>query len=73
LDRHRDRRYRRNEDRQHQPAITVNVGVFAKLQVLVPGESAAPGTVNGKTGTPTAQTAGTAFTVTVNAWTPIGI
>src|SRR5439155_1378726 len=41
--------------------------VFTKLQLLVPGETAAPGTVSGKTGTPTARTAGVAFTVTVNA------
>src|SRR3989442_7436342 len=40
--------------------------VFAKLQLLVPGETAAAGAGSGKTGTPTAQTAGTAFTVTVN-------
>src|SRR6185295_8719596 len=45
----------------------VNPGVFAKLQVLAPGETAAPGTANGKTGTPAAQTAGTGFSVTVNA------
>ena len=49
------------------PAITVNAGAFAKLQVLVPGETAAPGSATGKTGTPTAQTAGTPFNVTVNA------
>lgn len=49
------------------PAITVNAGAFAKLQLLLPGETAAPGTASGKTGTPSAQTAGTAFTVTVNA------
>src|SRR5581483_10820177 len=48
-------------------AITVNAGAIAKLQVLMPGETAAPGTVSGKTGTPTAQTAGTAVTVTINA------
>src|SRR5664280_957134 len=48
------------------PAIAVN-GAPAKLQLLVPGETAAPGTTTGKTGTPTAQTAGTPFTVTVNA------
>jgi len=47
-------------------AFTV-AGTFTRLQVLVPGEIAAPGTTSGKTGTPTAQTAGTAFTVTVNA------
>ena len=40
---------------------------FVKMQLLVPGETAAPGTASGKTGTPTAQTAGTAFTVTVRA------
>ncbi len=33
----------------------------------MPGETAAPGTATGKTGTPTAQTAGGAFTVTVNS------
>ena len=40
---------------------------FAKLQVLMPGETAAPNTATGKTGTPDAQTVGTAFNVTVNA------
>src|SRR5262249_13224248 len=49
------------------PAVTVNVGAFTKLQILAPGENASPGSVSGKTGTPLAQTAGTAFTVTVNA------
>ena len=47
--------------------VTVNAGAFTKLQLLVPGETAAAGTATGKTGTPTARTAGTAFTVTVNA------
>src|SRR4029079_19189089 len=49
------------------PSITVNAGAFTKLQVLVPGETAAPGTASGKTGTPAAHTAGSAFTVSVNA------
>lgn len=49
------------------PSITVVPGPFSKLQVLVPGESAAPGSAPGKTGTPTSQTAGTAFSVAVNA------
>src|SRR5262249_10831457 len=49
------------------PSITINPGAFSKLQVLVPGESAAPGTGTGKTGTPLGQPAGSAFTVTVNA------
>ena len=48
-------------------AFTVVAGVFTKLQALVPGEIAAPGTASGKTGTPTAQMAGTLFTLTVNA------
>ncbi len=47
--------------------VTVSAGAFAKLQLLVPGETAAPGTPTGKTGAPTPQTAGTAFTITVNA------
>lgn len=54
------------------PAIA---GPFSQLQVLLPGESAAPGTASGKTGTPTAQTAGVPFIVTVNAcdasWTVV--
>ena len=49
------------------PAFTVNAGAFAKLQVLLPGESAAPGTPTGKTGSPTAPIAGTAMDVTVRA------
>ncbi len=47
--------------------ITVNAGAFTKLQLLVPGETAAPGTASGKTGTPTTQGAGAPFNVTVNA------
>src|SRR5206468_12898435 len=57
------------------PAITVSAGVFAKLQVLAPGETASPGSASGKTGTPSTQTASTAFNVTVNAvdanWNPV--
>jgi hypothetical protein len=41
--------------------------VFTKLQVLMPGETAAPDTASGKTGTPIAQQIGVAFDVTVNA------
>ncbi|MGO8925800.1 MAG: Ig-like domain-containing protein, partial [Limisphaerales bacterium] len=48
-------------------AITVKAAAFAKLQLLMPGETAAPGTPTGKTGTPNAQTAGASYTVTVNA------
>src|SRR5207237_7771214 len=49
------------------PSTIVNPGSFVKLLLLVPGETAAPGTANGKTGTPTSRTAGTAFNVTVIA------
>jgi hypothetical protein len=49
------------------PSITVNAGTFSKLQLLVPGETAAPGTASGKTGTPSTEGAGAAFSVTVNA------
>ncbi len=56
-------------------AFTVTAGAFAKLQVLVPGETAAPGTPSGKTGSPAAQSAGTPFTVSVQAvdanWNPV--
>lgn len=47
--------------------LTLNAGALARLQLLVPGETAAPGTAAGKAGVPAAQTAGTAFSVTVNA------
>jgi len=40
---------------------------FKKLQVLMPGETSAPGTPSGKTGTPDAQYAFTPFNVRVNA------
>ena len=49
------------------PSITVNAGAFAQLQILLPGQTAAAGTPTGKTGNPTAQIAGTGYTVTVNA------
>ena len=42
------------------PAVA---GPYTRLQVLLPGESAAPGTTSGKTGTPRAQTDGVPFTV----------
>src|SRR5262249_14966803 len=47
--------------------INVNPGAFAKLQLLVPGETAAPGTASGKTGTPSGQLATVGFDSTVNA------
>jgi hypothetical protein len=47
---------------------------FTKLQVLMPGETADPGSVTGKTGTPDQQAAGNPFNVIVNAvdanWNP---
>jgi hypothetical protein len=49
------------------PNFLISPGAYAKLQVILPGETAAPGTVAGKTGTPTARSAGTAFNFTVNA------
>src|SRR5207245_619022 len=49
------------------PSVSVSAGAFAKLQLLAPGETAAPGSASGKTGTPTARNAGTAFNVTINA------
>jgi hypothetical protein len=54
------------------PSIGVAAGAFAKLQILAPGETTAPGSGSGKTSTPTAQTAGSAFVVTSTPWTPIG-
>ncbi len=49
------------------PDITTTAGAFTKLQILAPGETAAPATATGKTGTPTVQAATTPFNVTVNA------
>lgn len=50
-------------------------GPYTRLQVLLPGETAAPGTASGKTGTPTAQVVGVPFSVTVRAcddtWTTV--
>jgi hypothetical protein len=46
--------------------VAVAPGTFARLQLLVPGESAAPGTATGKTGTPSNRVAAVAFNVTVN-------
>ena len=42
---------------QTSAAFNVSATAFAKLQLLVPGETAAPGTATGKTGTPVAQAA----------------
>ncbi|PYV17386.1 MAG: hypothetical protein DMG21_08510, partial [Acidobacteria bacterium] len=48
-------------------ALTVNPAPFSQLQLLVPGESAAPGTLTGKTGTPNIEYVNGAFQGTVNA------
>src|SRR5262249_26858371 len=47
--------------------VAAHAGPYSRLQVLLPGESAAPGTPTGKSGTPNRQTAGVPFTVTVRA------
>ena len=47
--------------------FVVNPGPFHALQVILAGESAAGGTATGKTGTPTTQTAGNPFNITVRA------
>jgi hypothetical protein len=48
------------------PSITVDPGTITKLQVILPGETAVPGSPTGKTGTPDATAIGAAFTFTVN-------
>jgi hypothetical protein len=40
---------------------------YVQLQVLMPGETAAPNTPTGKTGTPTPQSVGLPFNITVNS------
>ncbi|HXJ65850.1 MAG TPA: Ig-like domain-containing protein, partial [Actinomycetota bacterium] len=54
---------------QPSASFAVDPGPAAKLQILLPGETAAPGTATGKTGAPTAQTSGVAMlnNVRVNA------
>ena len=47
--------------------VAAEAGPYSRLQVLLPGETAAPGTPSGKSGTPRAQVSGIPFTVTVNA------
>ncbi len=42
-------------------------GPYSRLQVLLPGETAAPGTPSGRTGAPLPQTAEVPFTITVRA------
>jgi len=42
-------------------------GPYTKLQVLLPGESPAPGTGTGKSGAPQSQTVGVPFNVTIRA------
>src|SRR5258708_38554747 len=56
-------------------ATTARAATFTRLQVLLPGETAAPGTPSGKTGTPRAQTAGVPFSITLRgtdgAWNTV--
>src|SRR5262249_10594099 len=47
--------------------IVVSPAAFSQLQLLVPGESSAPGTPNGKAGSASQQIAGESFSVIVNA------
>ena len=49
------------------PSVTTTALAFSKLQVLAPGETAAPGTATGKAGAPPYYLVGTPFSVTVNA------
>ena len=57
-------------------SIAVSAGPLSQLQVLLPGETAAPGTPTGKTGTPTSETVGSSFNITVSSvdawWNPVG-
>jgi FlgD Ig-like domain len=57
-------------------AVNVTGGPFAKVLILAPGESPAPGTATGRTGTATDQSINYAFTVTTLAtdawWNPVG-
>ncbi len=56
-------------------AVHVISGPYARILILAPGEQLAPGTEDGRTGTPTDQSINFAFTVTVYAtdtwWNPV--
>ena len=58
-----------NNAGQFQQPFTLDVspGAFAQLQLLVPGETAAPGTASGVTGTPAPAYVNGPLQVTVNA------
>lgn len=49
------------------PSVTTEAGAYAQLQILAPGETAAPGTGTGKAGAPSIASLNTPFNVTVNA------
>ncbi|MDH5627003.1 MAG: hypothetical protein OEY69_01780, partial [Candidatus Krumholzibacteria bacterium] len=49
------------------PAHDAAAQSYTNLQVILPGESPAPGTGTGKSGAPVSQTVGVPFTVTVRA------
>ena len=55
--------------------FTVHPGPFSKLQVVVPGQDPAPGSITGLTGSPASQSAGVLFAVDVYAtdayWNPL--
>ncbi len=49
------------------PSVTTVAGPFSQMQLLAPGQTATPGIAPGHTGLPSVETAGSAFSVTVNA------
>ncbi len=55
--------------------FTVHPGTFSRIQLVVPGQTAEPGSVSGASGSPATQGAGQAFTVDVYAtddyWNPL--
>ncbi len=55
--------------------FTVHPGPFSKLQLVVPGQDPAPGSITGLTGSPASQSAGVAFAADVYAtdayWNPL--
>jgi hypothetical protein len=55
---------------QPSASFAVDPGPAAKLQILLPGETAAPGTASGKTGAPSAQTSASPSSTTC-ASTPV--
>jgi len=56
-------------DTAHTTNLITQAGALSKLLVIMPGVTYAPGTTNGKSGTPTAQTVNDSLTASIRVYT----